>query len=35
VVDTFYVRESDGGLITDQGYKDEVVRAILFALGAK
>ena len=35
VVDSFYVRESDGGLITDQGYKDEVVRAILYALGAK
>ena len=33
VVDSFYVRESGGGRITDKSYKDEISRAILFALG--
>jgi [protein-PII] uridylyltransferase len=33
VVDSFYVRESGGGVITDPAYKEEIVRAILFAVG--
>jgi [protein-PII] uridylyltransferase len=32
VVDSFYVRESGGGKVTDQVYKDEISRAILHAL---
>jgi len=32
VVDSFYVRESGGGRITDASYKDEIARAILHAL---
>ena len=32
VVDAFYVRESGGGRITDDDYKKEISRAILFAL---
>jgi [protein-PII] uridylyltransferase len=32
VVDSFYVRESGGGRITDQLYKEEISRAILHAL---
>jgi [protein-PII] uridylyltransferase len=32
VVDTFYVRESGGGRITDESYKDEISRAILHVL---
>lgn len=32
VVDAFYVRESGGGRITDDVYKKEISRAILFAL---
>ncbi|MEN9552615.1 MAG: protein-PII uridylyltransferase GlnD [Actinomycetota bacterium] len=32
VVDAFYVRESGGGRITDEEYKKEISRAILFAL---
>jgi [protein-PII] uridylyltransferase len=32
VVDSFYVRESDGGRITDESYKDEISRAILHVL---
>jgi [protein-PII] uridylyltransferase len=33
VVDSFYVRESGGGVITDAAYKEEIARAILFAVG--
>ena len=33
VVDSFYVRESGGGVITDPAYKEEIARAILFAVG--
>jgi [protein-PII] uridylyltransferase len=32
VVDSFYVRESGGGRITDESYKDEISRAILHVL---
>jgi [protein-PII] uridylyltransferase len=32
VVDSFYVRQSDGERITDQSYKDEISRAVLYAL---
>jgi [protein-PII] uridylyltransferase len=32
VVDSFYVRESGGGRITDASYRDEIARAILHAL---
>lgn len=35
VVDSFYVRESNGGLITDEAYKNEISRAILHAVGEK
>lgn len=33
VVDSFYVRQSDGERITEKAYKDEISRAVLFALG--
>jgi [protein-PII] uridylyltransferase len=32
VVDAFYVRESGGGRITDDEYKKEISRAILYSL---
>jgi [protein-PII] uridylyltransferase len=32
VVDSFYVRESGGGRITDEEHKKEISRAILFSL---
>jgi [protein-PII] uridylyltransferase len=32
VVDSFYVRESGGGRITDESYKNEISRAILHVL---
>ena len=35
VVDSFYVRQSDGERITDQSYKAEIQRAVLYALGDK
>ena len=35
VVDSFYVRESNGGRINDEAYKKEISRAILHALGEK
>ena len=35
VVDAFYVRESGGGRITDDVYKKEISRAILFAVSDK
>ena len=35
VVDSFYVRESGGGKVTDSVYKDEITRAILHALSRK
>ena len=35
VVDSFYVRESNGGRISDDAYKNEISRAILHALGEK
>ncbi len=33
VVDSFYVRQQNGEQITDKAYKDEVSRAVLYALG--
>lgn len=33
VVDSFYVRQSDGERITDETYKKEITRGILYALG--
>lgn len=33
VVDSFYVRQSDGERITDDSYRQEISRAILFAVG--
>lgn len=33
VVDSFYVRQSDGERITDEAYKKEICRGILYALG--
>ena len=35
VVDSFYVRESNGERITDEAFKKEITRAILHALGEK
>jgi len=35
VVDSFYVRESSGGRISDEAYKNEISRAILHSLGEK
>ena len=35
VVDSFYVRESNGGRINDEAYKKEISRSILHALGEK
>lgn len=35
VVDSFYVREANGGRIKDEAYKNEISRAILHALGEK
>ncbi len=35
VVDSFYVRESNGGRINDEAYKNEISRAILYSLGEK
>ena len=35
VVDSFYVRESNGGRISDEAYKNEISRAILHSLGEK
>jgi len=35
VVDSFYVRESNGGRINDEAYKNEISRAILHALSEK
>lgn len=35
VVDSFYVREANGGRINDEAYKNEISRAILHALGEK
>ena len=35
VVDSFYVRESGGGRITDEAHKKEISRAILFALAER
>jgi [protein-PII] uridylyltransferase len=35
VVDSFYVRESNGGRINDEAYKSEISRAILHSLGEK
>jgi [protein-PII] uridylyltransferase len=34
VVDAFYVRSGDGGKVTDQGYLDEIERAVLHAITA-
>jgi [protein-PII] uridylyltransferase len=33
VVDTFYVRTFDGGLVTDQFHRREIERAVLYAVG--
>lgn len=33
VVDSFYVRQSDGERITDEAYKKEICKGILYALG--
>ena len=33
VVDSFYVRQSDGERITDEAYKKEITKGILYALG--
>jgi [protein-PII] uridylyltransferase len=35
VVDSFYVREPNGGRINDEAYKNEISRAILHSLGEK
>ena len=35
VVDSFYVREPNGGRINDEAYKSEISRAILHSLGEK
>lgn len=35
VVDSFYVREPNGGRIDDEAYKNEISRAILHSLGEK
>jgi len=35
VVDSFYVREPNGGRISDEAYKSEISRAILHSLGEK
>ncbi len=35
VVDSFYVREANGGRINDEAYKNEISRAILYSLGEK
>ena len=33
VIDTFYVRDWSGGLITDAGHRREIERAVLHAVG--
>jgi len=35
VVDSFYVREPNGGRINDDAYKNEISRAILHSLSEK
>jgi [protein-PII] uridylyltransferase len=33
VVDSFYVRQSDGERITDEAYRKEICKGILYSLG--